>query len=63
MKYYLIKVKLGHVGRDKYLPMELAIEANNMEEAIAKANIHKGVKRNHKDWCLERPKEVTYTEY
>ena len=63
MKYYLIKVKLGHVGRQQYLPMALPIKANNIHEAIKKARNHGGVKRNHKDWCLEIPVEIDLSQY
>lgn len=63
MKYYLIEVKMGHVGRNKYLPMILPIKATDLDEAIHKAKNHGGVKRNHKDWCLSKPIEVTYADY
>jgi len=63
MKYYLIKVKMGHVGRSKYLPMTLPIKAQDMDEAINRAKNHGGVKRDHKDWCLESPVEITFEEY
>lgn len=63
MRYYLIKVKMGHVGRSKYLPMTLPIKAQDMDEAINRAKNHGGVKRNHKDWCLESPVEITFEEY
>jgi hypothetical protein len=63
MKYFLVKVKMGHVGRDKYLPMNLPIRARDMKEAVLKARQHGGVKRNHKDWCLGKPKEILYEEY
>lgn len=63
MSYYLIKVKMGHVGRNKYLPMILPIEANNLNEALKRAKSHGGVKRDHKDWCLDKPIEVDYEAY
>lgn len=63
MKYYLVKVKLGHVGRQQYLPMALPIKANNVNEAINIARNHGGVKRNHKDWCLEIPQEIDLSQY
>lgn len=63
MKYYLFKVKMGHVGRDKYLPMELPICANNIVEAVKLAKNYGGVKRNHKDWCLEMPIQIDYNEF
>lgn len=54
---------MGHVGRSKYLPMTLPIKAQDMDEAINRAKNHGGVKRNHKDWCLESPVEITFEEY
>ncbi|WP_277618382.1 hypothetical protein [Paracholeplasma manati] len=63
MSYYLIKVKMGHVGRNKYLPMILPIKADSIQDAIIKARSHGGVKRDHKDWCLEKPIEVSREEY
>lgn len=63
MNYYIIKVKMGHVGRNKYLPMDLAIKAKNGKEAAMIAKNHPGVKRNHKDWCLTIPKKVSLEKY
>jgi len=55
MRYYLVKCKFGHVGRDKYLPLEIPVYANSAKEASLKAKRVKGVKRDHKDWCLSEP--------
>lgn len=63
MSYYLVKCKFGHVGRDKYLPLVIALVAESMKEASLKARNMGGVKRDHKDWCLERPYEVDYDHY
>lgn len=63
MYYYLVKCKFGHVGRNKYLPLEIPILANSMKEASLIAKKARGVKKNHKDWCLELPKVVSYEEY
>ena len=52
-KYFKIKVKLGHVTRKKYLPMSLPIRAKSIQEALAIARNHGGVKRDHQNWCLE----------
>lgn len=62
-KYFKIKVKLGHVTRRKYLPMSLPIRAKTIQEAIAKARNHGGVKRDHQNWCLEKPFEISFQEY
>jgi hypothetical protein len=62
-KYFKIKVKLGHVTRRKYLPMWLPIRAKTVHEAIAIARNHGGVKRDHQNWCLEIPTEISFQEY
>ena len=62
-KYYAIKVKLGHVSHRKYLPMNLPIKARTIPEAIEKARNHGGVKRDHQNWCLEKPVEITLQDY
>jgi hypothetical protein len=63
MRYFLFKVKMGHVRRERYLPMTLAIRAVDVEQAVNAAKNHGGVKRDHKDWCLEPPIEVSQEEY
>ncbi len=63
MKYYLVKCKFGHVGRDKYLPLNVPIEAKSIKEASLKAKAIRGIKRHHKNWCLEKPKEISYDKY
>ncbi len=63
MKHYLVRCKHGHVGRNKYLPLIIPVMAHNSREAALKARLRKGVKRNHKDWCLEIPKEVSKADY
>ncbi len=63
MKYYLVKCKFGHVGRNKYLPIVIPVIANSVKEASKYARHTGGVKKDHKDWCLEEPKEVDIIEY
>lgn len=63
MKYYLVLCKFGHVGRNKYLPLNIPVIALSKKEASLKAKSFRGVKKNHKDWCLEEPKEVTFEMY
>jgi len=62
-KCFKVKVKLGHVSRRKYLPMDLPIQARSMQEAVAIARSHGGVKSEHPNWCLEKPVEITYEEF
>ncbi|WP_264229685.1 hypothetical protein [Acholeplasma laidlawii] len=59
MKYYLVKCKFGHVGRNKYLPISIPIIASSLKEASKRANAVGGVKKDHKDWCIEGPIEVS----
>ncbi len=62
-KYYVVTCKFGHVGRDKYLPLDVPIKATSKKEASEKARRLGGVKRDHPDWCLKEPREITKEEY
>ncbi len=62
-KYYIVKAKFGHVGRDKYLPLDIPVRAINKKDASAKAKRMGGVKRDHPDWCLKGPTEVSKEEF
>lgn len=62
-RYYLITCKFGHVGRDKYLPLVVAVRARSAKEASNFARNIGGVKKDHKDWCLEEPREVDEATY
>ena len=59
MKHYLVKCKFGHVGRHQYLPIAIPIVASSVKEASKRAKRVGGVKKDHKDWCIEGPTEVT----
>lgn len=63
LHFYRIKVKLGHVGNNKYLPMDLPIKALDLPRALEKARNHGGVKHDHPNWCLEIPEEITFQAY
>ena len=63
MKYYLVRCKHGHVGRDKYLPLNIPIAAESVEAAIKIARNKLGVKQDHPDWCLAKPTILTAEEY
>ena len=43
--------------------MWLPIRAKTLQEAIAHARNHGGVKRDHQNWCLEIPVEISFQEY
>lgn len=61
-KYYIVMVKCGHVGRDKFMPIRFAIKARNKKEAAALAREKPRVKRGHKDAILS-VEEVDKTKY
>lgn len=63
MAYFLVKCKFGHVGRNMFLPMYVPVEASDSKEASRIAWLHPGVKKQHKDWCLEVPEEVDHGRY
>lgn len=63
MNYYLVKCKFGHVGRDKYLPLNVPIVAESVKKASERAKQVGGVKRDHKDWCLVSPIQIEYEDY
>jgi hypothetical protein len=62
-KYFLVKCKHGHVGRNKYLPLVIPVCASDKKQAASLAKSKGGVKRDHRDWCLETPIEVQYEAY
>jgi hypothetical protein len=43
--------------------MDLPIQARSIQEAVAIAKNHGGVKSDHSNWCLEKPVEITYEEF
>lgn len=63
MKYFLVKCKFGHVGRDKYLPLNIPVCASSIKEASKNAKSFRGVKKDHKDWCLEEPTVISFERY
>jgi hypothetical protein len=63
MNYYLVECKFGHVGRNKYIPLNIPVSAYSIKEASKKAKSFRGVKTDHKDWCLKEPKEISFEIY
>lgn len=63
MKYYLIKCKCGHVGRKQYLAITFPVAGIDMKTAIEKVRQFGGVKKDHKDWCLEKPVEIDKEQF
>lgn len=62
MKYYEIKVKCGHVGKNNYYVGTLYLYGENGREAAAYARRHPRVKHDHKDaiFCV---KEISHEAY
>lgn len=62
MKYYKVKAKCGHVGRNNYLLKDLYINAFNAKEAASIARNTPRVKHHHKD-AIRNVEEISYDEY
>lgn len=62
MGYYIVKAKCGHLGRNRYIPIEFAIEANNAKDAATIARELPRVKTNHK-YAIISVKEVSEIDY
>ena len=62
MKYYEIKVKCGHVGKNNYYVGTLYLYGENGREAAAYARRHPRVKHDHKDAIL-CVKEISHEAY
>ena len=60
--YYKVKCKCGHVGRDKYIPIDFAIIALSGKEAALIARNIPRCKHHHKDCVLDVTK-ISYEEY
>ena len=62
MKYYEIKAKCGHVGKNNYYVGTLYLYGENGRDAAASARRHSRVKHDHKDAILS-VKEISYDAY
>ena len=62
MKYYEIKVKCGHVGKNNYYVGTLYLYGENGREAAAYARRHPRVKHDQKDAIL-CVKEISHEAY
>ena len=60
--YFEVIAKCGHVGRNKYIPIKFAVEAESGKDAAAMVRRFPRVKHNHKDAILDC-KEIFYEEY
>ena len=52
MRYYMVTAKCGHVGRDRYIPIDFPVRADSAREAAAAARLLPRVKHHHKDAIL-----------
>ncbi|MDY3905114.1 MAG: hypothetical protein SO007_08040 [Candidatus Enteromonas sp.] len=62
MKYYQVKAKCGHVGRNNYIPKTFYIKAEDGKEAASKVRKIPRVKHGKKFAVLET-KKITKEEY
>jgi hypothetical protein len=46
---YVVTAKCGHVGKDKYIPIDFPIQASSMKEAAEIVRNRPRVKHHHKD--------------
>ena len=62
MKYYIVKAKCGHVGRNNYIEIEYPVVAHNGKEAALKVRYFPRVKHDRKDAIIS-VKEISYDDY
>ena len=60
MRYFAVVCKRGHCGRKQYMPIEFAIEANTLIEAMDKAKAMPGVKHSQP---ILSCREITLSDY
>lgn len=52
MKYFIVQVKCGHVGTNRYIPIDFPITAATASEAAQEVRMFPRVKHNHPDAIL-----------
>lgn len=62
MKYYEVKAKCGHVGRNNYIVKEFYTRAENGREAASKIRRAPRVKHDHKDAIIS-VEEISCSEF
>lgn len=60
MKYYSVKVKMGHMGTGNYIPVTVYVQAEDMFSAMKKAQKLPAVKHDKTPLLA---KEITKEEY
>lgn len=61
-RYYKVKCKCGHVGRNYYIPIDFPVVASNGREAAKIARDFPRCKHHHKD-CILEVVEISKEEY
>lgn len=62
MKYFKVKAKCGHVGKNHYILKSLYIKAENAKEAAKIARTTPRVKHHHRD-AIREVKKISLEEY
>lgn len=62
MNYYLVKAKLGHVGRGKYLEVDFPVYAESKKTA-AQYVLRKGKVKKHLKNAITSVEKLIYSEY
>ena len=62
MKYYIVKTKCGHVGKNKYIIIDFPVVAEDGKDAAKKARNFPRVKHHQKD-AIINVSEVSYEDY
>lgn len=62
MKYYRVKAKCGHVGRNHYIIKDFYVKANNGKEAAKQVRYTPRVKHHQKD-AIQEVKEISLEEF
>lgn len=61
-RYYKVKCKCGHVGRNYYIPIDFPVVASNGREAAKIARNFPRCKHHHKD-CILEVVEISKEDY
>lgn len=62
MKYYRVKAKCGHVGRNHYILKDFYVKANNGKEAARQVRYTPRVKHHQKD-AIQEVNEISLEEF
>jgi len=62
LKYYRVKAKCGHVGRNNYILKDFYVKATNGKEAAKQVRYTPRVKHHQKD-AIQKVEEISLEEY